>query len=643
MLQLRTRAVAAQVRLRRTRRRVNTVPEAVEVPALTESSLMFSSRKWAEEAMPGIVRAGLGVVFSSLRRGRSIGVESTGDVVNGVMAFEIGAGSSSCSVLGVAACLAGDIDEPYSSGVINILLEAMNSHAWSNPDIRYAWAIMLGPGCVRVCLLEPDAIHLSAVHNTDTPAGRLLLGATVVHAAMSEPWRLGADPTMRWRDDIERWVIECPGADDSEPAQTFYAPGELEFIAKKFFGRFTRCFAVARTPDDTDFRFILKDSWQLVATDLEDPELRDEISVMRDIQDALDKVECEGGVLPRLVCGGTVRIKNTRDSSQLVLGPVLDTYERWTMIPGSKRPTSTLRLHRRMVSGPIGVPLYEICNDRDAAATVAGAMSVHDTIMREAGILHRDISLGNVLGVWQADGSIRGMLIDFDHSVTLDDERNQEKPGCIGTKPLMSIANLEGIDVPRTSVDDWEAALALLMYWAARPSRRNKLRARLGRVGPSGLADFRRNAFASRGLLDATIVAYLDLTCEHTLKLIRDLHQALFGHLGCPGTARITLRGNRLMDQIIRRVDYADDIHERCLKVVTEYLSEHQAEYEIEYEAETEYQPEFLTEVLAECLAKSENKAAPALMASPRLRSPSISSAIDNRSAATGQRPSETP
>ncbi|KAJ2817837.1 hypothetical protein FBU31_006087, partial [Coemansia sp. 'formosensis'] len=434
-----------------------------------------------------------------------------------------------------------------------------------------------------------------------------------------------------------RWVIECPGADDGEPAETFYAPGELEFIAKRFFGRFTRCFAVARTPDDTDFRFILKDSWQLVATDLEDPELRDEISVMRDIQEALVKVECEGGVLQRLVCGGTVRIKNTRDSSQLVLGPVLDTYERWTMIPGSKRPTSTLRLHRRMVSGPIGVPLYEICNDRDAAATVAGAMSVHDTIMREAGILHRDISLGNVLGVRQADGSIRGMLIDFDHSVTLDDERNQEKPGCVGTKPFMSIANLEGIDVPRTSVDDWEAALALLMYWAARPSRRNKLRARLGRVGPSGLADFRRNAFASRESLDATIVAYLDLTCGHTLKLIRDLHQALFGHLGCPGTARIMLRGNRLMDQIIRRVDYADDIHERCLKVVTEYLSEHLSEYE------TEYQPEFLTEVLAECLAKSENKIAPTLMASPRLRSPSISSAIDNRSAATGQRPSETP
>ncbi|KAJ2817174.1 hypothetical protein FBU31_006314, partial [Coemansia sp. 'formosensis'] len=179
MLQLRTKAVAAQARLRRTRRRVNTAPEAAEVPALTESSLMFSSRKWAEEAMPGIVRAGLGVVFSSLCRGRSIGVESTGDVVNGVMTFEIGAGSSSCSVLGVAACLAADIDEPYSSGVINILLEAMNSHAWSNPDIRYAWAIMLGPGCVRVCLIEPDAIHLSAVHNTDTPAGRLLLGAAV--------------------------------------------------------------------------------------------------------------------------------------------------------------------------------------------------------------------------------------------------------------------------------------------------------------------------------------------------------------------------------------------------------------------------------------------------------------------------------
>ncbi|KAJ2446210.1 hypothetical protein GGF42_005764 [Coemansia sp. RSA 2424] len=195
-------------------------------------------------------------------------------------------------------------------------------------------------------------------------------------------------------------------------------------------------------------------------------------------------------------------------------------------------------------------------------------MAAHAAILLHARTLHRDVSLGNVVAVRNS-----GMLIDFDHAVSADaDARNTRSPGHVGTAPFMSIANLEGLDVPRTALDDWEAALALLLCLAARPQRRDALCARLAAVGAHGVADFRRDVFACRRSLDAALAAFADPACAHALRLIRALHAALFAHPSCPGTARRLLRGDRLVDPILRRVHHAAAIHERCVAVVESYL-----------------------------------------------------------------------
>ncbi|KAJ2797317.1 hypothetical protein H4S07_005979, partial [Coemansia furcata] len=129
---------ALLARQRRTRRRMNTAPGLMDMFILNEASLMFSSKDWAEEAMPGIVRAGMGAVCSSLRSGRPIGIVSIGDVFEGALCFEIGAGTGSCSVLGVAVSQVSSVNAPYSSGVINNLMEAMDCHARRHPDVRHA-------------------------------------------------------------------------------------------------------------------------------------------------------------------------------------------------------------------------------------------------------------------------------------------------------------------------------------------------------------------------------------------------------------------------------------------------------------------------------------------------------------------------
>ncbi|KAJ2689580.1 hypothetical protein IWW39_001384 [Coemansia spiralis] len=564
-------AAAAATRQRRTRLRKSTAP-IIEAPAVSEATPMFVSDDWEAAAAPGIVRAGLKAVCSKVDG--ELSVACGDEVVDGVMCFEIGDGSR--SVLGVAACCGLDVDTPFTSGLMESVVAAMNSHARRNADVRHAWAILLGPGRVRLCLMEPDAIHVSMVQSTTGHGGRLLLCNAVAHAAFTESPRLGGDSSMRWRPDIERWEIECPGSDDL-PARVVFAEREPKFIADTFFGRFTRCFAVSLSPDDSNFEYALKDSWQLVPTGKADAELQDEVSILRGMHAALDQAQCDGGVLQRLLCGGTVTIDSARDSTELVLGTELNTYPRWTVAHGSSRSVAAHRLHRRMVSGPMGVPLHELRDEKEVVAAVAGAMVAYATIFRCTGILHRDISLGNVLAVRQPDGSVHGMLIDFDHSALLDEERNVKKPGHVGTLPCMSTANLEGLDVSRTTLDDWEAALALLLCLAARPSRRDELCARLASVGSNGVAEFRREMFASRKSLEVTITDFIDPDCVHALRLIRALYVALFTHPSCAGTARRMLRGNRLVDPIVRRVQFAPEVHGRCLAVITGFLAQSQS------------------------------------------------------------------
>ncbi|KAJ2879954.1 Cation transport regulator-like protein 2 [Coemansia aciculifera] len=45
----------------------------------------------------------------------------------------------------------------------------------------------------------------------------------VAHAALAEPQRMGSDPRMQWREDIQRWYIKCYNSGYRQP-QVFYAP-----------------------------------------------------------------------------------------------------------------------------------------------------------------------------------------------------------------------------------------------------------------------------------------------------------------------------------------------------------------------------------------------------------------------------------
>ncbi|KAJ2257465.1 hypothetical protein GGI13_000897 [Coemansia sp. RSA 455] len=459
--------VAAKLaRLQRTRWRVNKASNAANMPMLSEAESMFADGDWCADTVPGIVCAGIGVVSSTLSSGRPVRIKCS-NAVDNFMSFELGNGGD--IILGVAAYTSSDVEMPVTSGILDVVIAAMDRHANRQINVRHAWVLILGPGRVRVCKVEHNAIRFSAVQFTADSVGIHLLGAALAFVALAEDWKLGSDPTMRWRENIRRWEIDCPDPEDKD--RVVYAPREPVFMSDSFFGRYTLCFAVALGPFDTEYKYMVKDSWQQVPADLEDDELLDEIGILRGLRDVLDTDECKSGLFQCLVHGGTVQVNNTRDST-------------------STAPTH--RLHRRMLSGPVGVSLYDVRNEQVVAAAVADAMLSHAMILKYTGIIHCDVSPGNILAVKQADGTVRGVLIDMDNAVPLSGQQNIKTAGPVGTYPFMSIASMEGLDVPRTAVDDCESALVVLMYWAALPLRRNALSERLSFTGPNGAADFRR-------------------------------------------------------------------------------------------------------------------------------------------------------
>ncbi|KAK4248230.1 hypothetical protein C7999DRAFT_40513 [Corynascus novoguineensis] len=77
-------------------------------------------------------------------------------------------------------------------------------------------------------------------------------------------------------------------------------------------------------------------------------------------------------------------------------------------LPPSKRPCSTSptkagsdtlpnRVYRRMILSDYGIPIYEASSREALLAALADCIEGHKSLRREAGLLHRDISIGNLM------------------------------------------------------------------------------------------------------------------------------------------------------------------------------------------------------------------------------------------------------
>ncbi|KAJ8703511.1 hypothetical protein PTI98_002129 [Pleurotus ostreatus] len=150
----------------------------------------------------------------------------------------------------------------------------------------------------------------------------------------------------------------------------------------------------------------------------------------------------------------------------------------WKLKPWVRKPRKLRIRHlvaHFIVLSTLGRDLATFKTARQLVTCIADAMDAHQQAYK-LGILHRDISAGNILMTLQPENR-RGFLIDWDHCIFLNDalkERTGTRVHRTGTWQFMS-AHLtrNPVNASHTVVDDRESALHVLTYMALKHLRHN--------------------------------------------------------------------------------------------------------------------------------------------------------------------------
>ncbi|KAG6022452.1 hypothetical protein E4U19_005016 [Claviceps sp. Clav32 group G5] len=131
--------------------------------------------------------------------------------------------------------------------------------------------------------------------------------------------------------------------------------------------------------------------------------------------------------------------------------------------PPTELPTELPnRVHRRIIVRDYGKPIYRASSRLALLACLEGCIAGHESLY-EAGILHRDISLNNLMinEESETNQSWRHFLIDLDQAVYTDRHELSERTK-VGTRAFMAIGLLDGEE--HSFVHDLESFFWVL-FW----------------------------------------------------------------------------------------------------------------------------------------------------------------------------------
>ncbi|KAK0495807.1 hypothetical protein EDD18DRAFT_1167474 [Armillaria luteobubalina] len=197
----------------------------------------------------------------------------------------------------------------------------------------------------------------------------------------------------------------------------------------------------------------LKDSWR-------DVNLPDESNILQTLNDA--KVRN----VPTLVCGGVVRGQITT-SQKYIKAP-------WNR--GAHPSLPCTREHQRTLTEEVGHPLKKFKSSKQLTRVVYEAFLGHKDALTICKILHRDVSGGNILIVYDEkvpenihDGGGRGLLNDWDMAIHMDDlDKPARQAERTGTWQFMSIALLDQTTKKHEPQDDFESFIYVMLYYDLR-------------------------------------------------------------------------------------------------------------------------------------------------------------------------------
>ncbi|KAK0481369.1 hypothetical protein IW261DRAFT_1606688 [Armillaria novae-zelandiae] len=234
---------------------------------------------------------------------------------------------------------------------------------------------------------------------------------------------------------------------------------------------------------ETKTVMFLKDSWP-------DANLPQESEILETLQKA--------GVrnVPTFVCGGVVDDQKTTS----------DTYIEKEWNDGAHPAIVCIRLHQRTLTKEVGQPLSRFKSSRQLTRVVYDAFLGHEDAFTKCGYLHRDISGGNILIIYDAkapkdkgDGGGRGLLNDWDMAIEIANLTQARQTERTGTWQFMSIALLRDRTKKHEPQDDFESFVYVMLFYGLCYLRHNEIGPDLPNV-VSAIFDAARNiGHAKRG------------------------------------------------------------------------------------------------------------------------------------------------
>ncbi|KAK0704195.1 hypothetical protein B0T21DRAFT_397094 [Apiosordaria backusii] len=276
---------------------------------------------------------------------------------------------------------------------------------------------------------EFDRLGGLASERFDINEDGLRFVSTVLGFLWMNEEELGFDPTFTTANGQRFIEIERNGSKER------LIIDEVMQRARCVAGRATTCWKAHRE-GQPQIPLVIKDSWQY-------PERDEEGELLRE-------VTSKGVVnVARYYYHETVQIRGTDDdvrtTSSTQTGASLPHSKRACLVsPVKAGGDLSNRVHRRVILRDYGKPIYKASSLTSLLAALDGCIEGHESL-RKAGILHRDISINNLLINEDVNNpSWPSLLIDLDLAIKEQREGASGAKGKTGTRAFMAIGALLG-------------------------------------------------------------------------------------------------------------------------------------------------------------------------------------------------------
>ncbi|OAP55710.1 hypothetical protein AYL99_09862 [Fonsecaea erecta] len=331
-------------------------------------------------------------------------------------------------------------------------------------------------------------------------------GLRFVSAVLGFLWmdreQLGFDPTIVESDGVRYMKITRNGRDERLILDALMRRGS------SVVGRATTCWRAYREGDKSRAPLVIKDSWQYPERDQEGELLREATekgvenvaryyhhetvqvgSIDDDVQTNIRKVldiskaanflsqsrKTESSMMPPSTSVSQEIIERGRSfkvpsgigrkrSSSSIQVPIPAGKRTCSTSPTKKiiSPTSLNRIHRRVIVSDYGKPIYRASSWAAMLAALEGCIKGYKALY-QAGILHRDISVGNLMmNEDPTNPSWPAFLIDLDLAIRTQREGSSGAHGKTGTRAFMAIWALLG--KKHSAMHDYESFFWVL-FW----------------------------------------------------------------------------------------------------------------------------------------------------------------------------------